>query len=69
VAYGPRSLPGSEASQAVRDKREAKVSKKLTVKKAKISTGRVAPSKMVPARSRGVLPPSKAAASSSKAGP
>jgi hypothetical protein len=69
VAYGPRLLPVSEASRAVRDKQNAEVSKKLAVKKAKISIGSVAPSKTVPVPSWGVPPPSKAAASSSKVGP
>jgi hypothetical protein len=69
VAYAPRPLPGSEASQVVRDKRKAEVSKKPAVKKAKTSIGCAAPSKMVPAPSRGVPPPPKMAPSSSKAGP
>jgi hypothetical protein len=69
VADGPPSLPGSEASQAARDKQKAKVSKKPAAKKAKINTDRVAPFKMVLAPSWGAPPPSKVEASLSKVGP
>jgi hypothetical protein len=38
VVYAPHPLPGSEASQAAKDKRKAEVSKKSIAKKAKTST-------------------------------
>jgi hypothetical protein len=37
LAYAPCPLPDSKASQAVREKRKAEVSKKLATKKAKTS--------------------------------
>jgi hypothetical protein len=69
VAYAPHLLPGSEASQAARDKWKAEVSKKLAAKRAKTGTSWDTPSKTAPPLCRGAPPPSNTAPPLSKAGP
>jgi hypothetical protein len=48
VPYAPHPLPGSKASQATIKKRNAEMSKKPVVKRAKTGHVRAMPSKMVP---------------------
>jgi hypothetical protein len=69
VAYAPRLLPGSEASQVARDKRKAKVLKKPTAKRAKTGMSWVTLSKMVSPPFRSVPAASKMTPPLSKVGP
>jgi hypothetical protein len=48
MSYTPRPLSGSKASQAAIKKQKAEVSKKPTVKRVKVDSGRATPSKTAP---------------------
>jgi hypothetical protein len=48
VPYAPRSLPGTEAFQVAMKKQKAEMSKKPSVKKAKVAQGKAAPTMVAP---------------------